>query len=73
MINRTGWVRAIRTHAIANYEKGGWDYLVECWDDDEIMEEISGCKTLAGAIKKVGSILKVMDEHRREVCSTGEW
>ena len=30
-------IKAIRSHANANYENSGWDYVVECWDDDGMM------------------------------------
>lgn len=33
-------IPAIKKHALENYEKDGWDVLVECWDDDEIVHTI---------------------------------
>ena len=67
-------VEAVKAHAKANYEKDGWDFLVECWSDEEIAEKIQfvgatigAAKTPAQAIKKIGRILKLQDERRREV------
>jgi len=69
-------VEAVKAHALANYEKDGWDFLVECWSDDEIAEELAyvsesadihHAKTVAQAIKKIGRIVGLQDERRREV------
>lgn len=29
-------VEFIKAHALKHYEDGGWDVIVECWDDEEI-------------------------------------
>ena len=47
-------IAAIRAHALDNYNKGGWDILVECWSDADIEEEIEGCRTTASAIRRIG-------------------
>lgn len=60
-------VAAVRQYATSNYNKDGWDYIVECWADDEIAEEIKGCRTEDGAIKKVRKVAKLLDERRQEV------
>ena len=63
-------IKAIRSHANANYENSGWDYVVECWDDDEIIEEINGCNSIEAAILKVGNIVSIMDDHRKDIQAT---
>ena len=60
-------VAAVKAHAIENYNKDGWDYIVECWSDDEIAEEVKACRTEAGAIKKVRATAKLLNERREEV------
>ena len=40
------WVKGIELHAQKNYEKDGWDYIVECWEFKEILKEIKGCVVL---------------------------
>jgi len=48
-------VAAVQAHAIANFEAGkGWDYISECWGKAEIAEEVKNCRTISGAIKKMG-------------------
>ena len=39
-------VQAVRAHAIANYNKGGWDFLVECWEDSDIEALIGNSKLI---------------------------
>lgn len=60
-------VNAIKAHAIENYEKDGWDFIVECWSDDEIAEEIAGCKNIKQAINRVKRTAKLLNERRAEV------
>ena len=59
-------VQGVRAHAIANYNKGGWDFLVECWEDSDIEEQIGNAKTMRGAIMACKRTLRLMDEHRKE-------
>lgn len=59
-------VDAVRQHAIANYETGGWDILVECWEDEYLWERIQdlvpGCDSEKQAIKAVGEHLGVVND-----------
>jgi hypothetical protein len=60
---------AIKAHATANYNSGGWDYLVECYTDNDILLLTAECMTIADAIAKLGRIMSIMDERRREIQS----
>lgn len=31
-------VEAVKAHAMAHYNDGGWDVIVECYTDEEIVE-----------------------------------
>jgi hypothetical protein len=68
-ISELDLISAVRKHALNNYETDGWDYLVECWDDGDILEQISdkNATTPAEAIKACLEIVKLQDEMRREV------
>lgn len=65
-------IAAVKQHAIDHYITGGWDYVVECWEDDEIQVEIekAGATTVAAAIKTIGDIIQHLDEYRREIKAT---
>jgi len=72
MANAQGWdmvdlIKAVRDHAMANYEKDGWDYIIECYSDEDIKEAIGGAKTVAGAIRNVKQIVSRMDDRRKDV------
>jgi hypothetical protein len=42
MSNVEQMVQAVKDHALEHYNDGGWDVIVECWDDAEITEAIVG-------------------------------
>lgn len=60
-------VDAVKAHAQQNYEKDGWDYVVESYTDAEIAEEVKNCRTEAGAIRKIGGIVKMRADYRDDV------
>lgn len=63
-------VDAVKKHANANWGKDGWDYVVECFTDQEIWEKIAGCNSDKQAIKKMASICSLLAERRDDVRST---
>ena len=46
-------VQAVELYAVANYDQKCWDEICECWDEEEIAEQIAGCKTTAEAIARM--------------------
>ena len=64
------FVKEIKAFALANYNKDGWDIVVECYSDDEIFELTGGCKTAQQAIEKIGRIVKDQDEYRKDIQAT---
>jgi hypothetical protein len=60
-------VKAVRDYANANYNKGGWDIIVECWSDADIAGEIGSVKTISGAIRKVRRVVRVIGDYRSEI------
>lgn len=69
-------IGAIRQHANANYNKG-WDYVVECWDDGDLLDELSYCgmdlkKTIASMQDHVNMYLQRQQEQRADVIDFGE-
>lgn len=72
-MNEQDLINAVRNHALANYNTDGWDYLVECWMDGDILECIDNATTVAQAIANVRDALAPLAEMRDEVRSAGEW
>ena len=66
-------VQAVRAHAITNYNKGGWDFLVECWEDSDIEKQIGNAKTVRGAIMACKRTMSALDERRREEMNMSNW
>jgi len=66
-------VRRIKAHALANYNTGGWDYLVECYSDGDILLLIAECTSYENAVAKVSRIMEIKDSHRAEMSAMGEW
>lgn len=63
-------VQAVREYAERNYEKGGWDYIVECWSDDEIKDKIAGVKTRWGAIERIRACIAPLASYRADIQAT---
>lgn len=66
MVTQAEKVRAVREYAVENYARDGWDYVVECWEDDEIAEAVSGEETTDGAIRAIGRACALFAERERE-------
>ena len=60
-------VAAVRDHAVRNYNVGGWDYVVETYDDKELIEEIGDAATPEEAIRRIGEIVGSLDSYRRDI------
>jgi hypothetical protein len=66
-------IDAVRAHANANWGKDGWDFLVECWDDEDIARAVGNAKTpdchrcLQAGRENDGRIPQRNTRHRRVV------
>jgi len=65
-INETTLVQEIKTYARDHYEDGGWDVILECWEDDEIADTIRGARTVRGAIRKIRRIVDVYADRQAD-------
>lgn len=61
-------VHALKSHAIENYNAGGWDVVVECYSDYEITEVLAEAKatTLDQAIAAFATVVDVMAERQAD-------
>jgi hypothetical protein len=66
-------VKQVREHAEQNYNQDGWDFLVECWEDSDILEYIDGVDDLETAINNCRRVVMALDENRREIRATADW
>lgn len=73
MPNRTSLVErvaAVKAFASANYDKDGWDFIVETCDDDDIIAMVKSCWTANGAINTVKAVAKAWNSNRAEISAT---
>jgi hypothetical protein len=65
---------AVRNHAIENYNNGGWDYIVECYSDEDIQRVLNYDGVQEGdteaAIEALDFVRKIYFERQEEVLST---
>lgn len=60
-------VAAVKAHAMKNYEHGGWDYVIEAFNDKEIAEKIGDAKTIKDAIKNIGYDLGILRDREDDI------
>ena len=53
-------IEAVKRHAVENYETDGWDFVVECWSDEDILDRIEGAESTEEAIRLVGEDIEVL-------------
>lgn len=65
----------VMAHAEANYEKGGWDVVVECWERKQIDEYLAECGATceADAIDAMERLVGVWADRQAEARYQGEW
>ena len=67
MIREKEMVTAVREYADENYFVDGWDYIVETFSNEEILECIGTATTIAEAIVNVGYEAKLLNEIREDM------
>ena len=65
-------IAAVKAHANDNYEKDGWDYIVEAYTDDELIELLTDAKakSIKQAIAAAKKEAKMRKAHHEEMYST---
>jgi hypothetical protein len=59
-------VEAVKDHALAHYNDGGWDVIVECYEDAEIAAVIGKARTVKGAIAKFRGAVDIYAEREAD-------
>jgi hypothetical protein len=52
-------INEVKAYALDHYNDGGWDVIVECWEDADIAKAIAGATTLLGARRKLASSVSI--------------
>jgi len=65
------FVKEVKEYAYDNYDKEGWDYIVECYSDKEISALIKGAKSKEEAIKMAGEEVGIRADYREDIQGLG--
>jgi hypothetical protein len=60
-------VAFIKQYATENYERDGWDVVVETYEDQQIADELGWCTTEAGAIRKMRAAVRPYASRRADI------
>lgn len=63
-------VAEVKAHALAHYNDGGWDVVVECYDDDMIADVIGKARTPKGAIGKFKPLVDVWADRQADAINS---
>jgi len=71
---QTKLVEAVKAFAEEHYEDGGWDVIVECWTDADILEHIGESKTIAQALATFKDLVSIWSDRQSDArIEGGEW
>lgn len=62
-------VSGVKSYALRNYDRSGWDVVVETMSDEEIAEVIGNARSYNGAIYRVGQHVRPFADYRSEIQS----
>ena len=63
-------VAVVKAHALTNYDKGGWDVVVEAYDDTMIADVIGKARTPKGAIAKFAPLVDVWADRQADAINS---
>jgi hypothetical protein len=65
--NKAALLASVKQYAMDHYEEGGWDIVVECYDDAELLSIIGWAFTEKAAVARVAASVGIIAERRAEV------
>ena len=68
-INEAILIEAVKDHALRNYNTGGWDIAIECWEREDYIEHFAGETTVADCIEACRERLAIHADIRRDIQS----
>ena len=67
-MNEQEFINYIRGYALNHYETGGWDYVVEAWEDGDILEYWSEAKgDCTKAFKDIADAVQTRYDYAQEI------
>lgn len=65
------WINKIRNHANTHYEEDGWDFLAECWTDEELKAVAMKFDTYEDFVACMSDTLSAIAGIREDICAEG--
>ena len=70
-MNEQDFICFVKQYAMDNYNEGGWDEVVEAWDNGDILEFYSDADgDTKKAFKEISKTVKLRHEYAQEIRST---
>ena len=72
LVNRMKFMRskaliaAVREHSMKHYREG-WDVVVECYEDEDILSIIGNAATVTEALKRMAQNVAIKEEQRKTI------
>lgn len=60
----------VKAYALEHYTDGGWDVIVETFEDDELAEAIGRATTLKGALRKLRPLVEVWNDRQQDAINS---
>lgn len=75
MATRSEIAQQILAHAEAHYEDGGWDVIVECHDEESLIEMVWGiapetADTFEAALAEVGEVVSIWADRQADAINS---
>lgn len=67
MLDDATVLAAVKQYALDHINVGGWDYVVECWDDEEILSNTGVVASIDEAITRVGEAIGPIADYRADI------
>lgn len=64
----TEFIDYVRSHALANYDHGGWDEVAEAWSDADILEHYNSAQgQWESAFQSLARLVKIRKEYADDI------
>ena len=60
------YVKAVKEYAVAHYNDEGWDYIVETYEDQEILDDVASAANEREAIEIMREIALLLHDRRMD-------
>lgn len=60
------WADRVLAHAVENYDSDGWDFIVECYDRQELADRLAqaDCDSYEVALKEMAITANLLNDRR---------